>query len=235
MSWLIKALSSSVGKKFVMGATGLLLSGFLVAHLLGNFLLFAGDEAYNEYAHALHKQEALLMVAETGLFALFIAHIYLAVQLTRENMAARRVAYARKETKRGERILKLSAENWMFISGSIVLGFLVLHLIDFKFEVRPDMVYEGTGVNGETLHKEPFDKAVMLLQNPVTFTVYLIGSLILGVHLSHGFASAFQSLGLNHAKYNSCIKWLGVAFAIVVAIGFASFPIWAIGFEHPAP
>src|SRR5690606_17570288 len=97
-NWLIRGLSTTVGQKLVMGATGLLLCGFLVVHLAGNLLLFGGQESYDRYAEALHSNE-LLPLAEVGLFVLFILHILLAFVTTRENTAARPVGYAEKETK----------------------------------------------------------------------------------------------------------------------------------------
>ncbi|MDA0834153.1 MAG: succinate dehydrogenase cytochrome b subunit [Planctomycetota bacterium] len=207
-----------MGKKFVMAITGLLLCGFLVVHLAGNFLLYVSPEAYNEYAHKLHSQEQLLMVAEVGLFALFIFHIYLAFSLTRDNQQARNVSYARRETKIEVPGPTRRISNWMMATGFVVLGFLILHLADFKFEAR-SFDYEG---------KEPFDKAVMILKNPVTMGLYLAGSIALWVHLTHGFSSAFQSLGLLHPKIKCTIEWIGIIFAGAIGIGFGSFVVWAM-------
>lgn len=220
MKWLVNALATSIGKKFVMGLTGLLLCGFLVVHLAGNLLLYVGADAYNHYAHSLHEQKALLLVAEIGLLLLFLAHIVLAIRLTMENRAARKSRYLVQVSKiDGQNFNKLAgADAWMFVSGSIVLGFILLHLVDFRFELRSELVYEG---------KEPFQKALMVLQTPLTFGVYIVGALFLGWHLSHGFASAFQSLGINHPKYNGLIRGVSLVFAIAIALGFASFPLWA--------
>ena len=99
-----------------------------------------------------------------------------------------------------------------------MLGFLILHLVDFTFEARPGFAYE---------EMEPFAKALAILQNPISAAVYLAGSIILGIHLGHGVRSALQSLGLNHPKYNSCLRGVGVLFAFVVGWGFALFAVWA--------
>ena len=222
MNWLIRALSSSIGKKFIMGITGLLLSGFLIAHLAGNLLLYVGAEQYNQYAHALHEQKLLLAVAEVGLFVLFLAHLVLAVVTTKENKAARQQQYDVKETKQKAPLLAFFPHNVMWITGVVVLGFVLLHLADFRLELR------NPGPEGE----EPFDKAVRLLKDPITFCGYIAGVLVLGLHLSHGFASAFQSLGLSHPKYDKLTKCAGTSFAVIVAFGFASFPIWAMLFKH---
>ena len=217
--WLLKALKSSIGQKFVMAITGLLLCGFLVVHLIGNLMLYVGPETYNEYTHKLHENEGLLVVAEIGLFALFLLHIYLAFATRSMNSQARKIGYLEKQSKIDESNQSVfRAQNWMFLSGAIVLAFLIIHLGDFKFEMRLSEVSE----------MEPYDKAVHILRNGISLFVYLVGPLILGIHLSHGVQSSFQTLGWYHPKYNKLIKVAGTIFSLIVGIGFASFPIWAM-------
>jgi succinate dehydrogenase / fumarate reductase cytochrome b subunit len=210
-----------VGKKFVMGITGLLLCGFLVAHLAGNLLLYVGPDAYNRYAHGLHSQAALLFVAEIILYFLFISHIYLAFHTTAENRAARGHRYEVRRSKLDAAPRTTSSplhpEAWMFISGAIVLFFLIVHLAQFAWEIWLP------GPPGE----EPFAKAIRILRDNVTAVIYLVGVVILGIHLWHGFSSAFQSLGITHPRYEGLIKWAGVAFATVMGLGFASFVFFA--------
>ena len=206
-----------------MAITGLLLCGFLVVHLAGNLLLFAGAEAYNAYAHKLHDNEQLLHVAETGLAAIFFTHLYLAFSLSAGNRIARSRGYAESQSKRDDLITtgKLGRpDTWMLVSGIAVLAYMILHLADFTLELRDRSHYEGL---------EPFDKAVSLLQDPITMVGYLVGFAFLFAHLSHGFSSAFQSLGLNHPKYNVAIKWFGLAFAAALALGNMSLVVWAMG------
>jgi succinate dehydrogenase / fumarate reductase cytochrome b subunit len=221
LSPVLKALSSSVGKKLVMGITGLLLCGFLVAHLAGNLLLYVGPEAYNKYAHTLHAQAGLLLVAEIILYFLFITHIYLAFHTSAENRAARGHGYALRRSKLDvaphTTSWPLHPEAWMFISGAIVLFFLLVHLSQFTWELwLPGPVGE-----------KPFTKAIRILNDNVTTVIYLVGVTILGIHLWHGFSSAFQSLGITHPRYEALIKWAGVIFAVVIALGFASFVFFA--------
>jgi len=220
LRWFFRFLSSSIGQKFVMAITGLLLCGFLVVHLEGNLLLFVSAEKYNAYAHFLHSQEELLMVAETGLFVLFLAHLYLAFATAWGNAKARVDQYAVKQTKQAKGLWAASPSTWMFASGSVVLGFVILHLIDMKFQARPDIVYLD-----EHAPNAPYANALAVLSNPISRVVYTIGVIVLGFHLSHGFASAFQSLGLNHPKYTPLIKWISRLFAFAIAAGFASLPI----------
>jgi len=221
LSPVLKALSSSVGKKFVMGITGLLLCGFLVTHLAGNLLLFVGADAYNKYAHALHSQPGLLLVAEVILYFLFITHIYLAFHTSTENRVARGHGYALKRSKLDAAphttSWPLHPEAWMFFTGAIVLFFLIVHVGQFAWEIwLPGPPKE-----------EPFPKAIRILNDNATATIYLIGVIVLGIHLWHGFASAFQSLGITHPRYAGLIKWLGVVFAVVIGLGFASFVVFA--------
>jgi succinate dehydrogenase / fumarate reductase, cytochrome b subunit len=214
LSWALRLLKSSIGRKAVMAATGLLLCGFLVTHLAGNLKLYNGRTAFDDYAHWLHDQE-FLPLAEVGLLVLFVLHIYLAFVTTFENRQARQQAYAVKETKRRDGVLY--TWNWMFISGAVILGFLILHLVDMRFGLRPDLKYADEA--------EAFRNTIAVLSSPISRIVYMVGSIFLGFHLAHGFQSAFQSLGLNHPKYTPTIKLIGILFAIVIAAGFFSLPL----------
>ena len=125
--------------------------------------------------------------------------------------------YHVKASKITDRQSIIRPDTWMFISGAIVLGFLVLHVIDFKFGLRTDVDYASYG-------EDEAGKGLAILQTPLTAIVYSIGTVVLGFHLAHGVSSAFQSLGANHPKYESLIRWGGILFAAVIAVGFASFP-----------
>jgi succinate dehydrogenase / fumarate reductase cytochrome b subunit len=228
VSWLLRALSTSIGQKFVMGITGLLLCGFLVAHLGGNLFLFVGEEAYNHYAEALHKQEALLKVAEVGLVALFVLHIALAIITSRTNKKARATPYAVSESKQRVQVIPGGTSSWMFATGAVVLGFLILHLVDFTWEARPDIEYSVVTDSGSQV-RTPYQKARAILTNPISWPIYVIGCIALGLHLSHGFGSALQSLGLNHAHCKSMIRIASIVFAWGIGVGFVSFVVWAFG------
>lgn len=221
MNWVAKALTSSVGKKLLMAVTGALLCLFLVVHLAGNLLMYAGPEAYNNYAHALHSQEGLVKIAEVGLLALFLVHIWLALETNRENREARSQPYAMKKSKIAERKIpyEISPENYMLFTGVVVLAFMLIHLGDFTFNLTMPEKIAG---------KEPFDKAITILRHPLSFVSYLIGVTLLGWHLSHGVTSMFQTLGLRHAKYDGITRNIGPVFALIIAIGFASFPLYAV-------
>ncbi|MFG0239861.1 MAG: succinate dehydrogenase cytochrome b subunit [Gimesia chilikensis] len=220
--WIMTLLSSSIGQKFVMGITGLLLCGFLVVHLAGNLLVYVGADAYNKYAKELHSM-MLLPVAETGLFLLLFAHIALAFKLTSDNRKARQITYHEKQSKIQEptsifgRTPMGRTSSLMFIWGSIILFFLIMHMIDMKLHLNPTVDYKD---------QSPFGIIVQVLGSGLSAPIYIVGTIVLGFHLSHGFWSAFQSLGLNHPKYTPLIKKLAILFAIVIAAGFVSLPLW---------
>jgi succinate dehydrogenase / fumarate reductase, cytochrome b subunit len=177
LSWVTDALKSSVGKKCVMALTGLFLCVFLVIHLAGNFLLFAGAEKYDAYAHTLHDNPALLVVAEVFLYGAFLVHIYLAFVTSRENREARGNPYAMKQSKRADRVLNIGGftpDTTMFVTGAVILGFLIIHLNDFSWTL-----FGGEAVQG----KEPYDKALYLMRDPLRAVIYAVGALFLGVHV----------------------------------------------------
>ena len=219
MNSLINALASSVGRKFVMGLTGLFLCFFLVIHLAGNLLMYVGAETYNTYAHTLHNQQAFLIFSQVLLYVAFLLHLVIAFKLTATNLAARRNNYQMKQSKQTGRALQswIAPEVWMFWTGVVVLAFLMVHLCDFKFGLSFSEQVEG---------KEPYDRVTFILQNSAWRQgMYVAGAVLLGVHVSHGFASCFQSLGISHPNVNCCLKWCSIVFAWIVAIGFASFPL----------
>ncbi|MCA8993713.1 MAG: hypothetical protein KDA88_17120 [Planctomycetaceae bacterium] len=219
MSWLTAALKSSVGRKFLMGLTGLFLCLFLVVHLAGNLMLYVGPETYDEYAHKLHSNAELLVIAEVALFAAFAVHIALAISLTQTNNAAREQEYAVKQTKvpgRTLNLLGMTPDNTMVITGLVVFLFLIVHLSDFKFEWAWGDQLDGL---------EPYAKAKFILADAGRVLIYVVGTIVLGVHVAHGLASAFQSIGFNHPKYTPTIKGASRIFGVVVALGFGSIPV----------
>ena len=244
MSKLLRVLNSSIGRKYLMGVTGLLLCGFLVSHLAGNLLIFGGQEQFNAYAAKLNSLGPLLWVAEAGLMALFLLHIYLAVTLTTDNRKARgRYAYELKETKQDTSVLNVAPRTWMFVSGSVVLVFLLWHLIDIRFGIRdkidPTFAYPVKETQAESGRAAVYlyQWTIAVLRTPLTAIIYVVGTVFLGFHLSHGFASAFRSLGIAHPAYSPWIYRIGLVFAAAMTIGFASIPIyvWAADVQVPPP
>lgn len=211
------SFANSVTKKQVMGVTGLLLCGFLITHLIGNYTLLIGPDAFNKYSHALISNP-LIYVAEAGLLALFLVHIILAVRLIIENKRARPIPYAhaRKASGRGATF----ASSTMPFTGIIALFFLVIHICGLKFGTHYD-----TNVAGVEM-RDIYRTTIEHFANPVNVVIYLIAVISLGIHTSHGFWSAFQSIGFNHPKYNLKLRKISYVFGIFIAVGFSILPIY---------
>ena len=206
---------SSVAQKIVIGVSGLLLCGFVAAHLAGNLLLFSTDgnyKAFNEYAKNLHDF-ALLPVIEIGLLVVFLVHVVVTLWMQVKSSQARPEEYAVKKSKQGRGTV--AAQNVMHLSGIIVLAFVLLHLADLRFDLR----FAAEGLS-------PAQTVLQVLRDPVSAMFYTIGPLLLGYHLFHGFQSSFQSLGIGGERFMKAIRVVGLVFAVVVAIGFASLPVW---------
>lgn len=227
---LVRACSTSVGQKIVMAITGLSLCGFLVVHLGGNLLLYAGEEKFNAYAHALHSQGALLKVAEIGLFTLFVAHLGLAISTGAMSKAARQQTYAVKESKQGIFALPAGgASSWMGLTGLLIFVFLLTHLADLRFRVNPLVKYPAAeaAADGKVTEASEFEVVRTVLSSPVNSVIYFIGVFALGIHLTHGVRSAFQSLGLNNRRWEPLLKCVSLIFGWVIAAGFISLIFWA--------
>jgi len=219
---VVKAASTSVGQKILMAITGLLLCGFLVTHLAGNLLMYAGEEQFNHYAETLHSYGPLLNAAEVGLFALFMAHIGLALSTNAMNWQARNQKYAQKESKQGPTALPGGgASGWMFVTGLIIAFFLVVHVTDMRLKKSPFINYDAAYENGLDQPPNEFVAVNLALTNWTTIA-YVLGLGALGIHLSHGVRSALQTLGLNHPRWNRLLEITGLLVAWSFALGFLS-------------
>jgi succinate dehydrogenase / fumarate reductase, cytochrome b subunit len=207
---------SSIGRKQLVALTGLLLCGFLVTHLLGNFLLLVSSDAFNIYAHKLISMGPLLYVAEAGLAAVFLTHLGLAMKLTYENKVARgQKYYVKNRTGRGETLLSAT----MPYTGLILLVFLVLHILQFKFGP-----YYSVQVDGVAM-RDLYRTVVEYFASPLNTAWYVFAMLAAAMHTAHGFSSAFQSFGWSHPLWMPKVKTLGVIYAITVGGGFALISI----------
>jgi succinate dehydrogenase / fumarate reductase, cytochrome b subunit len=208
---------SSIGRKHLVAITGLLLCGFLVGHLSGNLLLLVGPDAFNIYAHKLTSLGALLYLVEAGLAVVFLLHLYLAARLNIENYQARGKYQVKRRTGRGTTFMSAT----MPYTGLVLLVFLILHLMNLKFGS-----YYPTTVDGVEM-RDIYRTTMEYFQNPISVAWYVFAMACAGLHTAHGFASAFQSLGLNHGKYYPKIKFISYLYAIVIAGGFAFVSVWA--------
>lgn len=207
---------SSIGRKQIMAVAGLLLCGFVLTHAAGNMLILVGPEAYNKYSHAIISNP-FLYVAEAGLVVFFLAHIFAGIAVTIKNFCARPKGYAVSAS--GEKKTSLTSKS-MWIQGLIILGFLIYHLMTFKYGPH----YE-TQVNGAAA-RDLFKLVNEVFQDPIHVAWYIVALLILCFHLSHGFYSSLQTLGMNHPKYTPKIKCISVLYGVVVSFAFISQPVY---------
>ena len=216
-SRFLRAFSSSVGTKLLMGLTGLALFAYMVLHLAGNALVFAGPDVFNEYSHTLISNP-LIVPIEIGLLLIFLIHVYKAFIMWLDNRAARPVAYLKK-TPAGHTSRKSLASSTMILSGLFVLLFVIVHVKQFKF----GSWYQAVG-SAEI--RDLFRTEVEVFQQPLWVGFYVAGTLLVGLHLRHGIASAFQSLGLDHPVYTRRLTVIGICFAVLIGCGLAAIPIW---------
>ncbi len=217
MSWFSKYVRSSVGAKHLMAVTGIALVMFVVAHMLGNLLVFAGPNALNGYAQNLHDTGGLLWVARAGLLLAVVLHIAASVRLTALNKAARPDGYVRYKPRRSPFYSRVMP--W---TGLLLLLFIIFHLLHFTFGVVLPDAYGHTDALGR---HDVYGMVVRGFQQPIVTITYIIAMVFLCMHLAHGVSSMFQSLGINHPKYNPIIMKLGPITGIVLFLGNAAMPL----------
>lgn len=208
--------SSNIGRKQLIGITGLGLSGFLLMHMLGNMLILAGAEPYNKYSYALISNP-LLIVAQMGLLAMFVLHLIFALRISWSNMRARDRRYALQPA--GDKRTSINTRS-LWAQGLLILVFLILHLVTFKYGTHYSTSYGG--VEMRDLHR----LVIEVFQEPGYVVWYVVALIVLGFHLSHGVGSSLQTFGIHHPRYQCGIRALSVGYAVIVIAGFLSQPIY---------
>ena len=210
-------LKSSIGRKQIVAVTGLLLIGYLIIHLAGNFLLYFGPELFNKYAETLGSLRPGLTFIEIGLLLVFISHIYVTSTLVLENIRARSTDYTVKRNQ-GERSW---ATRLMPFTGTFLLAFVIWHIYDFslvdKHGVRSFMYGKSYGLYGIVYNS---------FVNPMHSTMYIIAMFCLGFHLWHGVESFMQTFGWNDAKRMYTVRTISQWFAAAMTLGFSSIPVY---------
>ncbi len=214
---VLRALSTTVGSKFLVALTGLLLVGFLIGHLAGNLLILLGGDKFNAYGHALITNP-LVVPAEIALMALLLVHMGKAIGHVVRGRSARPDGYAKK-TWAGGPSRKSWASTTMALSGIFLLVFLVVHIATFKY--GPYYASAEAGV------RDLQRLVVEVFRNPMYAAAYIVAMGIVGLHLRHGVSSAFQSLGLmTNGVWAARLLNLGLMLAVIIAGGFALIPVW---------
>jgi succinate dehydrogenase / fumarate reductase cytochrome b subunit len=217
---IVRFYRSAVGKKWVMAVTGIILLGFVLAHMIGNLKLYLSKEEINLYGEALRNmpgallpRTVLLWTIRIVLILAFVFHIHSAVGLTLINRKARPAA-DRYQSKR-DYVAADYASRTMRWTGVIILAFLAFHLMDLTWG----------NANAHFVRGDPYNNLVYSFRRPAIAVVYVLANMALALHLYHGVWSMFQSLGITNPRYNTLRRRFAQGFAAVILIGNVSFPI----------
>lgn len=224
MKWLTHYLTSSIGRKLTMSLTGLFLILFLVVHLVGNLQLLKDDqgEAFNKYSYFM-THNPFIKTISYGLYAFIILHTIQGIMIYFANRKAKGQSYAVRKSPPG---VDWASQN-MALLGTLILFFLIIHMGDFWFKMKMDqmsMLSYKDFANDEAI-ANLYERVAEAFKNPLIVGSYVVAQIVLFFHLSHGFQSAFQTLGVNHPKYTPFIKGFGWVYSILVPLGFALIPI----------
>jgi succinate dehydrogenase / fumarate reductase cytochrome b subunit len=213
---------SSLGKKIFMGFSGLMLCGFIIVHLIGNLTLLLPDkDPFNKYANFLTTELGnVIYIAEFLLASIFLIHFIYAILVTIDNWRARPQKYAVVRNA-GHTSKKSFASKTMIYTGLIIIAFLVWHLLHFKFGKM--IMY--TTADGKDI-RDLYIVVYQFYGNIVNVILYIGVMALLGFHLSHGFWSAFQSLGLSGKRFTPFVYGVASGFALLMAAGFIVLPVW---------
>ena len=211
-----RVFTSSVGTKLLIGLTGLALFAYLVLHLVGNALVFLGQETFNEYSHTLISNP-LIGPIEIGLLLIFLLHVYKTVTMWFANQKARPAGYQRKRPA-GHTSRKSVASSTMILTGSVVLLFILVHVKQFKYGA-----YYASAANPAV--RDLYRTEVDVFHQPLWVAFYVICTALVALHLRHGISSGFQSIGFDHPIYTRRLVTWGIVGAIVVGGGLAVIPL----------
>jgi len=214
---IISFYQSSIGKKWIVALTGLVLVGFVTGHMIGNLQIFLGQEPLNKYAAFLQGLGELLWVIRGVMFACIGIHIVTTVLLSIQNSAASPQKYAVAKSQSAT----IGAKT-MIISGSILVCFLVFHLLHFTtLSIHPEWreLYDEKGLH------DVYSLVILGFQNPLATGFYLLGLFLLCMHLSHGIQSFIQTLGIRTRKIAEPLTMASPFLAGLIFLGYASIPV----------
>jgi succinate dehydrogenase / fumarate reductase cytochrome b subunit len=217
MNLLARTYSTSLGKKYLMAISGLLLFAFVIGHLLGNLQIYLGPQVMNAYAHALQSRPALLWPVRIGLLVIAVVHIVTALQLASENRAARPDRY-----DKGRPVAASFASRTIVVTGLGLFAFIVYHLLHFTLGVTdPDFAQLRDQLGNHDVYR----MMIVGFSNPVVSLFYIISMGLLLFHLSHGVGSLFQSLGLRNKQNTAAVIRFARVAAFLIFLGNCSIPI----------
>jgi succinate dehydrogenase / fumarate reductase cytochrome b subunit len=218
--WALTLYRSTIGKKVIMAITGLILVGFVIAHMLGNLQVFIGPATMNAYAAFLKSSAELLWVARVGLLAAVLLHVLMAWQLTQIKRRARPVGYHKLEPQ-----VATWASRTMRWGGVLLLVFIVFHILHFTTGTvfpaasRPDAMYP------QFSHTDVYGNVIAAFRTPWVTALYVVAMLFLMLHLFHGGWSSVRTLGLAKPSPQPLHRRVATVMAVVVWLGFTAVPV----------
>jgi len=215
-----RLFGTSIGKKLIVAVTGVVLSGFVLGHMVGNLTVFQGEAAINAYAAGLRKIPPLLWALRAVLLASVVLHFWAFISLWRQNWSARPSRYRVTAWE-----ASTLASRAMRVTGPLLAAFIVYHLLHLTTgTVHPDFRDFQVLADG-SLRADTYHNLITGLRPPLIAAIYLVALAALGLHVFHGVWSLFQTLGFNQPRQASAARRLATCFAIIVCGGFAIVPI----------
>ncbi len=215
-----RALTSTVGTKYLVAGSGAILVAFVFFHMLGNLQIYLGPDALNSYAEMLKNAGALIWIARLGLLGALAIHIWGIATLSLRNKAARPEPYQVKRP-----LLSTYASRHMLLTGLVLLAFVAYHLMHFTLGVtHPDQfaLFDSDG------RHDVYSMVVLGFREPAVAISYILAMALLGLHLGHGVGSAFRSAGLSGPRFRSTVEGCGRLLAVVVVAGNISIPLFCL-------
>jgi succinate dehydrogenase / fumarate reductase cytochrome b subunit len=226
MKSFMTIVKSSIFSKWLMAISGLAWVGFLVGHLAANLLIFVGPDALNAYGADLRAlgHGAAIWAARLGLLVFFALHVTTGIRLARLNRVASGGKYAKSEPRSST-----LASRTMLLSGLVILTYLVYHLAHFTWGLAHSEFYNGTAMlpDGRVVH-DVYSMLVASFSVPGITAIYIIGMILVGLHLNHAIASAAQTMGVSHPRYVALIRKGALALSLAISLGFMSVPLSVI-------
>jgi len=218
MQKALTLVQTGIGKKALVALTGLILFGFVIAHMIGNLQVFLGPEHLNEYADFLHSMPKALWAARIVLLLSLVTHVTLTIQLATRNGAARGSRYRVAADVAKQSPIEKYARKTMVLSGLIVFAFVAFHLahLTLHVDVVPGHPWDDTSLYANVVHG---------FRNPFISGFYVFANLLLGIHLFHGSHSLLQSLGARSPRFDVRIRNTAIAFAVIVSLANVSMPL----------
>jgi succinate dehydrogenase / fumarate reductase cytochrome b subunit len=225
--FLLDIYSTAVGKKYVMGATGIMMMGFVLFHMIGNLKMYLGASHLNEYALFLEHllvpiapEGVVLWILRGGLITALVLHLHAAYSLTVLNRKARPVKY---QSPRDYQIANFASRT-MRLSGLVVLAFIAWHLADLTFGAVNSETGKMITENGKEM-KDVYGAVLYTFNRTPVALFYVVANILLGIHLFHGAWSIFQSFGWNNPRFNKWRRAFATGFAALIVVGNVSFPV----------